>query len=222
MTISPSSAAPVARYAIRLILCWSFLHISFADDRAQAVSSVAATLRISTSATVAKSCGNTLHPPILQQAADDRLHNEGFSLSNPYNAQLVLDVDCVPVKQDSRVAGMVAYACLNLSELVSAPSDGKSQLATTWRKCQSFTLTDQRGDAAVRAGLGQLMTSFLEDLQTRTANAIAVSRTAPEPPEIGDPNMARKVFFLSYIMACVMVMFIWHRRSRIAARAEAA
>ena len=206
--------------ALGLGLCILPVHTSFGQERGKPLIPLAAPLRMSVASNVAQGCGGTVLPSVIQQDAEAQLRGVGVTVSNIHNAQLAIDVDCVAVTPSARSTVVVVHQCLAFSELVSAPSnDGRAMLATTWRKCQSFTCGGAKCEPLVRSGLHTLINPFFSDFQERNSrNDLPIPQIRPQPQASVIPGEAphrlvgRVVFYLLYIMTCVTVLVYWQRR----------
>ena len=218
-------------------LCMLSLPTSFGEETSNPTGNsrmtLAAPLRISVASHVAQACGSAIPPSVVQQDAEAWLRGVGVTVSNIHNAQLELDVDCVAATPGAQTTSVALYQCLSFSEAVSAPSNsGRATLATTWRRCQSFTCGRAKCEPLARSGLHALMSTFWTDFQERNsqnaqqirpqqqASVIAASDqpppAGPGPSAAHDPisqrAMGRILFYSLYIMTCVTLLVYWQFR----------
>jgi hypothetical protein len=160
---------------------------------------------------IGRGCGAGIVPAVVQEAAAARLTYVGITVSNAYNARLSIDFDCAPAP--GRNHPMAVQECLSFFEFTSAsPKDGKSTLASTWRKCRSYTC-DRKCEESKRCA-AQLVGEFLGDLWERSPVAPpVVARSAPATETLPGPTV-RVVIFAGYILNCISLLVYWQFRNR--------
>jgi hypothetical protein len=200
-----------------------------------------APLRASVASNVGRGCGGSVAPAAIQEAVAARLTAGGIVVSKVHNAKLSLDVDCAAPAPNSHKRTMAVQECLTLFELASAPSkEGKATLASTWRKCQSYTCNRPKCEVSERYG-AQLMEEFLNDFRERSSGdqvSRAQSRSQPNSgvaavqsisaaqaaPRVGPCSFqhstdtpvdtVRVVIYAAYILTCISVFVYWQFRNR--------
>ncbi len=179
-------------------------------------------LRVSVVSSVARSC-----PAFATRAeVEERLRTAGFTISDVHNAEMEVELDCVPVAAGTRYATMAVRQCLSLSELVPSPEHrGHSVMATTWRQCQSYTSSRQQYPAALRMRTGSLFKAFLSDFGGRAAPPPPPQPAPVATPDIQQPRMDRLtkeriIFYSLYTLVCLSVLLFWLSKRRFLLAAQ--
>ncbi len=206
--------------ALRFGLSFLAVHASFGQE-VHPASRPGEALTIWAASNVAPSCGDAIPRAALQQDVETQLRVAGIAVSRVHTAALTVDVDCVPVIARARTTGQAVHQCLDLSQRVSLPSPARGvTLATTWRKCQSYTCRNGQCEAKVRSGLRSLVDAFLTDIgQSNSASELPAQPIAAKLPAIGSLTVNAPVpkltltpvatFYLMYIMTCLAVLVRW-------------
>ena len=181
---------------------------------------VAPALRTSVLSNVAPTCHGPIPAAALQQDAAEQLRGAGVTVSDIHNAQLALDIDCLPLP-GTRASGV--HQCLSFSEVVTAPSNGsRAMLATTWRQCQSYACSGANCQTQLRPGLHTLVDAFLADFQQRGSRSAAAPASSVEnrsPVADAIQGASRRVggpviFYSLYMMMCFVVLLYWQVRKQ--------
>src|SRR5690349_5155765 len=99
----------------------------------------AAPIRLAVATKIASTCRDAIAAPPISQDAVAQLESAGVRVSDIHNAELTVDVDCLPLARPHGASSAV-HQCLGFSEMVAPASNGgRTMLATTWRQCQSYT-----------------------------------------------------------------------------------
>jgi len=167
--------------------------------------------RVAITSNVPHACAGAVPAAIIQHDAEGRLRSAGVTVSDIHNAQLTVDLDCVPVKPGAHDTALAVHQCLGLSELVSS-NERKPILANTWRKCESYICGTAKCEAPVRIGLNALLDSFLGELRERTAPRVETASVVDAPT--GATATERVVYYAVYLMICVMLLLYWQLRKR--------
>jgi hypothetical protein len=168
-------------------------------------------LRVGVTSNASRACANAVPPGIVEQDAASRLQGAGVIVSDIHNAQVSIDLDCVPLKQTPHEVSFAVHQCLGFSELVSS-HDSKPLLANTWRKCESYICATRTCEAQVRTGLSALLDSFLSDFRERSAPPVQTASVVYTPTGV---SLAQRVgFYAVYLMLCLTVFLYWQFRKR--------
>jgi len=167
---------------------------------------------VSVSSHIGQGCGTAIAAPLLQRDIETQLRNAGIVVSRVHSAKLNTTLDCVPVSDQSRAAGMAVHQCLALSQVVSVPSHAHGMtMATTWQQCQSYTCTGHHCSDYAQTSQRSLVDTFLAVEHERSANlpVHAASIAVPTPPLRVD-----QVFYGLYILTCLGLVVRWGTASR--------
>jgi hypothetical protein len=169
--------------------------------------------RASIGTRVSQGCNAAVTPAGIEALLTAGLRDLGITVSTVYNSQLSVEVDCVAVSSDSGAA-LATHECLDFAELVQTPStDGRSALASTWRKCATSTCARARCDAGVRGAIQDQIRELSAVLQERVA-VVAPARV-PEPERRFSIEVSRGglvLFYSLYIAACLSLIVYWQVR----------
>jgi hypothetical protein len=199
------------------------------------VGKAAMPLRIAVASHAIPVCGDSLAPAAVRDTATARLAAAGITVSSIHTARLDIDFDCVVLAPNARSSAMVVHECLIYSELVSAPSNAnKSLLATTWRKCESYTCSRANCTLSAKYG-GQLLDAFQAELlehttldttphpaqaqseptrtQGKSAVPTALIRSVPQKP-LHSGGTGGPLVYAGIIMNCLCVLVYWQIRRR--------
>jgi len=165
-------------------------------------------LLLSVSAHAAPQCGPAVSSMLDPQGTEARLQTAGFRIAKARNASLVHNVNCVVDKK-----AVAVEQCLALSEFVAAPSQSRGvQVTTKWRECKVHACIGAACGASVTTGLRELESLFITNFQDHKAAAAAPAPRAPNlpyQPSAAETMTTRVIFYLSYILICITVMFRW-------------
>ena len=200
----PANARGVARLATP-VLATLVLLTSGASLLAQATN-------VSVTSQISHGCGTAIAAAMLQRDIETQLRNAGLVVSRVPSAKLTTNLDCVPVSDQSRSAGMAVHQCLALSQVVSVPSQADAMtMATTWQQCQSYTCAGRHCADYAQTSQRSLVDTFLAvehersaDLPVRAAN-IGLA---------GTPLRVDQVFYGLYILICLGLVVRWGTASR--------
>jgi hypothetical protein len=204
----------ITRASLLLAIGLYFLAVPLAvgQDAAKLPTLSLAPFRLSAVSQTSEGCGSLITAPAVQQNLEGQLRSVGINLSAIYNAQISTDLDCMAMEDGTRAA-IAVHQCLAFSEVVSASRQDKPILASTWRKCQSYTCRSGNCDSQASATTGTLLGAFLVEFQRRTqaeATQFVPAITYNPPPK---RNVVQFVFYTGFIMACLSVLFYgqWRR-----------
>src|SRR5579862_4399781 len=146
------------------------------------------------SSEIAPSCEASTVQASLQADMETQLRSAGITVSRVHAAALKNDADCVPVSTAGHTT-MAVHQCLALSQGVSlAPEPRDVTLATTWRKCQSYTCAGQKCEALMRSQTRELVNAFIADHPAPSAPP-----APPDNPAGTAPAIPRLVLQLNVI-----------------------
>jgi len=210
---------------VRLILLFGLLPLadlaSLAQNLRQPVSQPAGGLSVSVTSNVGRGCGAAIPRPVLEQSVETQLRAAGIGVGRLHTAQLAADVDCVPVLAGGRKAGLTVHYCLSLAQSVWLPSGPlRTTLATTWRKCESYTCGIGKCDIMSRPETHTLVNAMIAAVQPKvTADAAQASNPpsiprGPGPAELvyrplSQPARGPAVIYIVYILTCLTVLLRW-------------
>jgi hypothetical protein len=123
---------------------------------------------------------------------------------------------------------MAVHQCLTLDQPVALPSHtSRMALATTWRKCDSYTCAGRKCQVAALSQLRAQETAFMSDLPALNSVARAMLHAGPPPPAAHrmahqdrrdipsaftiyriNPNLVA-AYYLVYMVTCCAVMVRW-------------
>src|SRR2546429_827250 len=124
-------------------------------------------LMISAGSHVAQSCGPSLAASAVQRDVEAQLGLAGFRLTKAHTASLERENDCVAVTPGARTTRIAVHQCLALSQVVTLPSQVRGGLATTWRRCQSYTCAHGECGASMLEGERELARAFMGEFRAR-------------------------------------------------------
>jgi hypothetical protein len=124
-------------------------------------------LMISAGSHVAQSCGPSLAASAVQRDVEAQLGLAGFRLTKAHTASLDSEIDCVAVNPGARTTRIAVHQCLALSQVVTLPSQARGGLATTWRRCQSYTCDQGECGTSMLEGERELARAFIAEYQPR-------------------------------------------------------
>ena len=167
-------------------------------------------------ARVARSCNGPVRDAAIQSAVEAQLREAGIAVSRVHTAVLSADVDCAWVTA-GRTTTISVHQCLDLSQPVSIPAEGRREtLASTWRKCQSYTCTRTQCGTAALSQSRKLVEAFVADSPGPKLAAVLSPRPpAPAPPPaeaaIYTPpttlvRTAVASYYVIYIAACLTLL----------------
>jgi hypothetical protein len=168
---------------------------------------------------IASTCRDAVAASAISQDAVAQLQSAGVPVSDIHNAELTVDVDCLPLARPHGASSAV-HQCLGFSEMVAPASNGgRAMLATTWRQCQSYTCSRANCESLLRPGLRTLVDAFLVDSQQRGLSLAAhAAPAAPlsvsiNPIERASQRVGGPVIFYSlYLLMCFLVLLYWQMR----------
>src|SRR5713101_1650995 len=173
-------------------------------------------LVISVGSRVAQGCGSALAASAIQRDVEAHLGLAGFRLAKAHSASLESDIDCVAVGSRARTTGIAVHQCLALSQLVTLPSQARGALATTWRRCQSYTCAHGECGASLLAAERDLVRVFISEFRARpqTETEPAVARAAPFAQRAASSLSlgAKVIYYGFYIVACCALLLRWEWR----------
>jgi hypothetical protein len=188
----------------------------------QLAAAPANTIVMSTGSNIGAGCGAAVSQAAVQQDLEQQLRTAGMAVSKVHSAQLLAEIDCLPV---ASATGLAIHQCLSLTQVVSPRAQGgEAILATTWRKCQAYTCGTRQCDALVRTGMRDLANVFIAD----SPNAPPASEPVP-PRALSGPgavtavatfagtsilSRADAIYYVLYILACGVVFVRWQLSSR--------
>ncbi len=206
--LTRSTHSCVNRWRTVLVVAVLLVPICNAIAQQSAPRAAWSSYRVSVASKAARGCQNAV-PPGIKEDAEARLRGMGIAVSDVFNAQLSIDLDCVAMSQ----TGVAGSECLVFSEMVSVPTTGSRSLAATWRSCRAFTC-NRANCAAARTGIQGLLDEFASELSERNAQAsqiLTISESAPAPQPV-NRRLAILVFYSLYIIACITVMLYWRMK----------
>ena len=177
-------------------------------------------LLLSVNSRAGAQCGPAIAGMLDQQGTETRLRDAGFQITKARNAILSHEVNCTVTQKTTAI-----QQCLQLSELLAVPSQSRAvQLATQWRECKQYSCAGAACGNAIHAGLSGLESLFIDNFR-RTSNPPAdpapTSAADVPAPRVTTSATARlagirthgvSLYYLSYILACFLVMFRWEIR----------
>lgn len=194
--------------------------------------------RIAVVSNTTPTCSASIIPTEIRNGAVTRLAAAGIEVWNIYNARLNADMDCVIVSSGTRSGTMVVNECLTFSELVSTPlNENRMALASTWRKCESYTCNRTKCAAADRktAQLIDYFSAYLRERDTQSSISLDKSqpevlphpgkRIAPASSTRGPANVDSRSTILAsttgytviygiYVLNCLCILLYWQLRKR--------
>jgi hypothetical protein len=100
--------------------------------------------------------------------------------------------------------------------VVTLPSQARGALATTWRRCQSYTCAHGECGTSVLAGERDLVGVFISEFRARppAETEPAVAMVAPFAQRAASSlSLGTKIIYYGfYIVACCAVLFRWEWR----------
>ncbi len=173
-------------------------------------------LTLSVNSHVSPAC-RTIAAPVLQEAIETQLQGAGFPLAKAHNASLASEVECTPVNPQGKSPRTVLHQCVSVSQAVSLSAEVRAALATTWRKCESYTCAARNCEAVALTGARDLVDTFVSEQRERSARELkavtgAVTGAVTTLDRAAGTTRSSDLTFFYYsfyIMTCVAVLFRW-------------